>query len=418
MAGAFGDLRLILANFRDLQFGEGGAQQRLGVQVRGERRPAGAVFELLRGIALQQQPAPGLQAAHDVRKQSLSHRRYGELHEDRGDTIVRCLRPRIGVAIRDGKIHAHPLRGRKAAGLGDTHFGDVEGVHRQAAAGEPDAVAALAVRDAQDALTGLPDGGAVAKPVVRRGTEQVVLVGEAPVPSHCRVGEWGWGRGAHVRVEGRSKIPSLTREVLGAVALIGAAKLRALAAKATQLCVSREENPTDRLRSRAKALLALAFEITGNRPAPFAAFPKQEFARQTKAIQTDKIIAGRASRRLHREALRRAASGEVYEKPGPGVFCRGFRCPRATAWIGGVCLWRPGASLDVEARKTINAALILLASIPRQTIRPFGVGPTYETVALPDILVTRNRVPAGIADAVQAGANHRPDTGIFRKPTA
>ena len=63
VAAALGEIGLVLAQFDDVQVGKGLAQQGLRYTGATRRRPAGAVVQLLRRVALQHQRAAGLQAA-------------------------------------------------------------------------------------------------------------------------------------------------------------------------------------------------------------------------------------------------------------------------------------------------------------------------------------------------------------------
>ena len=101
MSTAFGDVRFVLAQLKQFEVGKSLAQHVLRVHMRGEGRTAGFVLDLLGRVALQLQNAAGLEAAGDAGKQALTHRRVGELNEDRGHAVVDRLGPGVGIAVAD-----------------------------------------------------------------------------------------------------------------------------------------------------------------------------------------------------------------------------------------------------------------------------------------------------------------------------
>ena len=66
MPWSFVDHRIVGTQQMDRVGSEGGADVGFGVEVFDIRRAAGAVFELLRGVALQQQQAAGFEGGEDA----------------------------------------------------------------------------------------------------------------------------------------------------------------------------------------------------------------------------------------------------------------------------------------------------------------------------------------------------------------
>src|SRR5215475_10480123 len=93
VAGAFVDHTVVLGNFQRGEVAERLFQDGAGIEILDLVGPAGAVGQLLRAVALQDQPAARLERLPDAGKNFRTQRRVSELKEDRHDDVELLDRP-------------------------------------------------------------------------------------------------------------------------------------------------------------------------------------------------------------------------------------------------------------------------------------------------------------------------------------
>ena len=195
MLGSLVQHRFIVAQLDDLQAREGGPDHLWRVKVRQHGWPAGLVFQLPGGVALQHQHPAGLECSHHIGEQAFAHGGVGKLHKDGRHGVISGSGPGPLVAIGHAVVHRNLGVCRQLPGLGYAHVRDVKGIHLQALACQPDAVAPVTIGHAQHAATGGEVVGLRAQVVVGFLAKKMVLGGVALVPGGCGVGEGRCGHG-------------------------------------------------------------------------------------------------------------------------------------------------------------------------------------------------------------------------------
>jgi hypothetical protein len=187
---ALADDVVVLGEVQDLEATESVAQQPLGVHVLRVRRTARPVFQLARRVALQHEVSTRGERASEAREHLRALARRRELDEDRDDELVVPRAPVPRVDVGQAMVHRDAALGGQPPGLRDPGRREVEGRDVKPLLGEPHAVAALAIGDAQRAHAGPQEMRLARQERVRRGAVVVVLDAEALVPVVELAGVW------------------------------------------------------------------------------------------------------------------------------------------------------------------------------------------------------------------------------------